>query len=252
MDLQGKVVIVTGSSRGIGKATALELARARARVVVAARTEVSTIVSRGTIHETVAEITATGGEAMAVAADVASLTDVNNMVQQTLTRWGRIDVLVNNAGLIGGNVPFIDTTLSQWVDIIGSNLFGAFICSQAVAHHMVQQGEGAIINITSGAAVRAGFLNVPYGVAKAGIDRLTLGIGAELTEKGVACVSVSPPVTDTETVRREYPDQDFSSWSYPPEMTARAIRLLLENDPLQHSGTMVPVRRYLEEREGVQ
>ncbi len=82
-------------------------------------------------------------------------------------------------------------------------------------------------------------------MAKAGIDRLTLGIGAELMEKGVACISVYPPTTDTETVRRPYPDREVPSWAALPELTARAIRLLLENDPLTHSGKVASVREYL-------
>ncbi len=238
MDLRGKVAIVTGASRGIGKAIVLELARAGAHAVIAARSERD-------IRDVADEVRRLGAESLPLRTDVTRESDVQDMVKQAIDRLGRVDVLVNNAGLMGRETPFLETALEDWDAIVQSNLYGAFICARAVAPHMVRQGSGAIINITSGAAVRTGFLNVPYGVAKAGMDRLTLGIAAELTEKGVACVSLSPPTTDTETVRAIYPDRDVPSWAAPPELTARALRLLLEEGPLEHSGKVVSVREYL-------
>ncbi len=249
MDLTDQVAIVTGSSRGIGRAIALELGRAGAWVVVAARTKRATPRWPGSIYETARQIRRRGGRARAVRTDVASATDVERMVDSTLREWGRIGVLINNAGVMGPNLPFLDTPLDLWTQIMASNLFGTFICCQAVAPHMAAQGFGTIVNITSGAAVRTGFLNVPYGVSKAGIDRLTLGLRAELREKGVACVSLSPPMTDTSTMRQIYAGQDISGWAQAPELTARAVRLLLEDDALQYSGQVLSVRQFLSEKE---
>jgi NAD(P)-dependent dehydrogenase (short-subunit alcohol dehydrogenase family) len=110
---------------------------------------------------------------------------------------------------------------------------------------MIRQSSGVIINITSGAAVRTGFLNIPYGVSKAGLDRLTLGLAAELRGNGIACVSMSPPVSATDTIRGMYPDQSVDSWAQPSEITARAVCKLLEGDAMQYSGKVLSVREYL-------
>ncbi|MBI4328923.1 MAG: SDR family oxidoreductase [Chloroflexi bacterium] len=245
MELRGAVAIVTGSSRGIGKAIALELAHRGCNVVVAARTVRATPQRRGTVQETAREVEALGVRALAVVTDVTSMLDVRRMVEEALGAFGRIDILVNNAGEIGDNRDFLEVTPEQWNAILGSNLFGAFHCSLAVAPVMVRQGSGAIINLTSGAAVRTDFLSVPYGVAKAGIDRLTRGIADDLKDRGVACVPVSPGTVATETVRRLYAGQDLS-WAQPQEWTARAVADILEEGAMAYTGQVVSVRQYLE------
>ena len=132
---------------------------------------------------------------------------------------------------------------------MASNLFGTFICCHSVAPHMAAQGFGTIVNINYGAAVRTGFLNVPSGVSKASIDRLPLGLRTELREKGMACVSLSLPTTDTSTTRQIYAGQDISGWAQAPELTARTVRLLLEDGALQYSGQVLSVRQFLSEKE---
>ena len=204
MELKDATAIVTGSSRGIGKAIALELAEHGCNIVVAARTTRSTPQRRGTIRQTVREIEARGGRGIAVPTDVASMLDANHLVEQALNSFGRIDVLVNNAGEMADDRNFLDVTPEYWNSVVGSNLFGALHCSLAAAPVMVRQKSGAIINLTSGAAVRTGFLNVAYGVAKAGIDRLTKGIADDLKVYDVACVSISPGTVSTDTVKRIY------------------------------------------------
>ena len=229
--LRGKVIIVTGASRGLGRLMVQALADRGATVVAAAR------------HLGVDQDVP--GAAMAVAVDVRNQSQVQRLVEQVLDRYGRVDVLVNNAGLMVGDVAFIDTTPELWRDVLDTNLWGAFLCCRAVVPAMRQQHSGVIVNITSGAAVRTGFLNIPYGVSKAGLDRLTLGLGAELKPDTIACVSLSPPVSATETVRRLYADKGMDNWAHPPELTARALCALLEDDPLQYTGQVVAVREYL-------
>ena len=110
---------------------------------------------------------------------------------------------------------------------------------------MMHQSSGVIVNVTSGAAVRTGFLNIAYGVSKAGLDRLTLGLGAELKAYGIACISLSPPASATDTVRRMYSNQNIETWAQPPALTARALCALLENHPMQYTGQALSVREYL-------
>ncbi len=229
--LQGQIVIVTGASRGLGQAMARALAE-RGAVVVAA--------ARGLTAQN-----PPAGAALAMSVEVRDPTQVQELAHQVQQRYGRIDVLVNNAGLMAGEVAFLDTTPELWREIVDTNLWGAFLCCRAVAPVMVNQGSGAIVNISSGAAVRTGFLNVPYGVSKAGLDRLTLGLSAELQQYGVACVSLSPPVSATETVRRLYAGRDVDAWAQPPELTARALCALLADDPMRYTGQVVAVREYL-------
>lgn len=244
--LQDRVVIVTGASRGLGRAMALALAEHGARVAVAARTAVTTEESSDAIDQVVRTIEAAGGQALAVAVDIRDEAQVQTLISRVLEQYGRVDALVNNAGLMVGDIAFIDTAPALWRDILDTNLWGAFLCCRAVLPTMIDQGGGVIVNISSGAAVRTGFLNVPYGVSKAALDRLTLGLAAELREHNIACVSLSPPVSATDTVRRMYPDRNPEAWAQPPELTARALCKLLEDDPLQYSGRVLSVREYLQ------
>ena len=133
-----------------------------------------------------------------------------------------------------------------------------FVCSlEEMPKHVSQLRPGRLLSLlpsqdqpfSSGAAVRTGFLNIPYGVSKAGLDRLTLGLGEELKAYGIACVSLSPSASATDTVRRMYPDQNIEAWTQPPEVAARALRALLEDDPMQYTGKVLSVREYLAHQE---
>jgi len=244
--LQDQVVLITGASRGLGRAMALTLAKRGATVVAAARDTRSDQDPAETLQETVRLIEAAGGTALAVPVDIRDEAQVQAMVEQVLGHYGSIDVLVNNAGLMGGDIAFTAISPPLWREILDTNLWGAFLCCWAVLPAMIQQGKGLIVNITSGAAVRTGFLNVPYGVSKAGLDRLTLGLGVELRGHGIACVSLSPPVSATDTVRRLYPDRDVAAWAQPPALTAHALCTLLEDNPMQYTGQVLSVREYLQ------
>ena len=237
------VAIVTGASRGLGRAMALALAQRGANVAVAARSS-EPPVSQHSIQETARQIEAAGGKALALAVDVRSEVQVQQMAEQVLDCYGRIDLLVNNAGLMVGDIAFTDTTPTLWQEVLDTNLKGAFLCCQAVVPAMIGKG-GTVVNISSGAAVRTGFLNIPYGVSKAGLDRLTLGLGTELKTQGIACVSLSPPVSTTDSVRRMYPERDLDAWAQAPELTAQALCTLLEDNPMQYTGQVLSVREYL-------
>lgn len=240
--LRGQIVLITGAGRGLGRAMAVELAVHGAVIVAAAR-------NRQGLRETVDMIEAKGGNALALTADIRDETQVQTLVQQVMNRYRRIDVLVNNAGLMVGDVAFVDTSPALWREVLDTNLWGAFLCCHAVVPLMIRQRSGVIVNMTSGAAIRTGFLNVPYGVSKAGLDRLTLGLSAELKEKGIACISLSPPISATATVRRLYPERNIEGWAQPPELSAQALRILLQDDdPMRYTGQVLSVREYLQNK----
>jgi 3-oxoacyl-[acyl-carrier protein] reductase len=140
--LTDKVAIITGASRGLGKAMAIELAKEGASVAVAARTvEAGQGPLPGTIHETVETIKKRGGEARAIKCDVTDENDVTAMVRQVMKHYGRIDILINNAGITTPE-PFLKLTTKKWDLVIAVNLKGTFLCSQAVLPHMVEQKRG--------------------------------------------------------------------------------------------------------------
>ena len=161
--------------------------------------------------------------------------------------FGRLDVLVNNAGLLGSgpSVPFAETDVEEWEQVLRVNLTGPFLCSLA-ALPALRHTRGCVVNVSSGAAERTGFLSVAYGVSKAGLDRLTLGMARDLREEGVAVVSVRAPFTATPGALAVYGEEGLRG-AAPPEVTARAIGLLLAHDPMRYTGRAVRVRELLEE-----
>ena len=233
MTLTGKVAIVTGGSRGLGKAVALGFAKEGANVVVAARTEVENNELSGTISQTAEEIKALGAEALALRCDVTDEKSVDQMVRETLEQFGQIDVLVNNAG-VAFYYPIIETPLKRWELVVKVNLTGAFLCSKAVLPHMIERKSGSIINISSLAADERDEGTVPTGVAyaasKAGLDRLTLGLATEVGQYNIAVNALKPHrVVDTDGMRLWQPDADKSSWQS-PDMMVKATNLLAAQD----------------------
>ena len=240
--LQSKVAIVTGASRGIGKAMALALARAGASVVVAARTSEPRSGMPGTIHETVAEIEAVGGRALAVACNVREEASIRDMVNRTLDEFGAVDVLVNNAG-IGSYAPFLETTLREWDLNMAINLRAPFIACQSVAPIMIEQGGGSIINVSSHAATNifsstlgedrdagVAITGQAYGTSKAALERFTWGLAAELGPHNIAVNALKPlrPVA-TEGFRFQRPDADFSTWATPEDMAKATVYLAAQD-----------------------
>lgn len=191
MLLNGKVAIVTGGGRGIGRVIAKKFAAEGARVAVSARTE-------GEIRQVAAEIRSAGGEAEAVAADVSREADCERIVKTARSSFGAIHVLVNNAGVYGPVRPVEKISPSEWDEVIAVNLRGPFLLSRLVLPEMYRQGEGAIVNITSIAAKAAFQLNSPYAASKAGLIGLTHTLAAEAARKGVRVNAISPgPVPET-------------------------------------------------------
>jgi citronellol/citronellal dehydrogenase len=234
MRLEGKVAIVTGASRGIGKAMAVGFAGEGAHVVLAARSvEKKEGGLEGTIHETAKEVEELGAEALPVRCDVTDEMSVAAMVEKTLSRFGRIDILVNNAG-VAFFYPVIDTPLKRWETVLRVNLTGAFLCAKAVLPRMIEQKSGSILNISSLSADErdAGLVptGVAYGVAKAGLDRFTYGLAVEVGKYNIAvnCLKPKEPV-DSEGMRFWTTEEDRKGWVSPEKMVKCAIFLAAQD-----------------------
>ncbi len=247
--MQGKIAIVTGASRGIGKAIALGYAYEGATVVVAARSE-SAPSERlpGSIHETVAEIEARGGRALAVRLDVTDEASVSALVETTLARFGRIDVLVNNAA-VDFPSPVIDMPLKRWDVVLRVNLTGPFLCSRAVLPAMIAQGGGSIINITSEAGSERGSGTVGYSsiyaASKAALDRFTWALAAEVGRHNIAVNALKPSkVIDTEGMRLWADEEERRGWSTPDAMLECAV-FLAKQDGKSVTGTVANDDEYM-------
>ena len=192
--LSDKVAIVTGASRGIGRAIALALAAEGAKVVVNyARSDAAA-------NEVVKVITDQGGEAIAVQADVSDAEQVQNLIKETRSQYGQIDVLVNNAGITRDTL-LLRMKLEDWQAVIDLNLTGVFLCTQAVSKIMLKQRQGRIINIASVAGQMGNPGQANYSAAKAGVIGFTKTMAKELASRNVTVNAVAPGFIATEMTR---------------------------------------------------
>ncbi len=194
MKLGDKVGIVTGGGRGIGKAIALRLAREGAAVVVCGRSEES-------LSETAAEIRALERRACAIVADVSDEAQVAAMVRQTLEELGRIDVLVNNAGIAGPTALATSISRAAWDEVLAVNLTGAFLCARAVLPSMIERRSGKIINISSVAGRMAYALRSPYAASKWGLIGLTRTLAQEVGQYNIQINAILPGPTAGERMQ---------------------------------------------------
>lgn len=221
--LKDKVAIVTGASRGIGKAAALALASQGAKVAV------NYARSSDAAEATVREIEQAGGEAIAVQADVSQNAEVDSLIKTTLDKWSRIDVLVNNAGITKDTL-LLRMKPEQWQAVIDLNLTGVFLCTKAVSKTMLKQRSGRIINIASVAGQMGNPGQANYSAAKAGVIGFTKTVAKELANRGVTVNAVAPGfiTTDmTEDLKSDEIIQFIPLGRYgKPEEVAGAIRFL--------------------------
>lgn len=228
--MKGKVAIVTGASRGIGKAISLAYAREGATVVVAARSETAPSERLpGTIYETADLIEAAGGRALAVRCDVTDEASVDALVETTLEQCGRIDVLVNNAA-VDFPARVTDMALKRWEIVLRVGLTGPFLCSKAALPAMIAGGGGSIVNITSGAGSEKGSGTVGYSAAyaatKAGLDRFTYALAAEVGQHNIAVNAVMPArIVGTEGMTMWATEEEKRRMVGPETMVACAVYL---------------------------
>jgi 3-oxoacyl-[acyl-carrier protein] reductase len=189
--LKDQVAIVTGGSRGIGKAATLALATQGAKIVV------NYARSSEAAEAVVQEITEAGGKAISLQADVSQSEEVDNLIKQTLDRFGRIDVLVNNAGITKDTL-LLRMKLEQWQAVIDLNLTGVFLCTKAVSKTMLKQRSGRIINIASVAGQMGNPGQANYSAAKAGVIGFTKTVAKELANRGITVNAVAPGFIETD------------------------------------------------------
>jgi 3-oxoacyl-[acyl-carrier protein] reductase len=188
-ELAGRIALVTGASQGIGRACALELARAGATVALAARNEAK-------LAEVAAEIEAAGGHAAAFALDVASEESIKNGAKAVLDRFGKVEILVNNAGITRDDL-MMRMKRADWDDVLSTNLTGTFLLTQALLRQMMKNRWGRIVNITSvvGRTGQEGQVN--YAASKAGLIGFTRSLAREVASRGITVNAVAPGYIET-------------------------------------------------------
>ncbi len=243
MDLHNKVALVTGASRGVGRAVAVALAQAGADVACAARaTDDSPLKLPGTIDETVRQVNATGRRGLAVPTNLASEADVERMVRRTLDHFGRIDVLINNAAItFPGDLHL---PMKRYDLIMAVNLRAALRAIQLAMDGMMARREGAIVNVSSAAGLRQFPGLMAYGMSKAAMERLTVDAAGQLRPYGIAVNTfrIDVPVA-SEGFVANLPDVDHDDWE-PTEVPAEGIIWMLRQPPdyTGHNVGMVELR----------
>jgi NAD(P)-dependent dehydrogenase (short-subunit alcohol dehydrogenase family) len=232
--LKGRVALVTGGGRGIGRAIAQSLAKEGAAVAICSRTEHE-------IQETVREITEQHGEACGWVADLASPAAIRSLVKKLLRRYSRIDLLVNNASRLGPRIPLADYPLKEWEAVLKVNLTAPFLLAQEVLRSMIPQKSGCIMNITSSVGRQGRAQWGGYSVSKFGIEGLTQILAEELRVHGIRVLALNPGGTRTAMRAAAYPDEDPNLLPA-PETVARVVLDLILKDDMGLTGRSLDAR----------
>ncbi len=226
LSLEGKSVVITGGGTGLGREMTLAMARAGADLVIAAR-------RIAPIEEIADEVRGVGRRAMAVSTDVTDTVQVDRLMESAISEFGKVDVLLNNAGIVRGQgaTPIWEITDEDWRVGIDTNMSSAFYCARSISKHMVERGQGKIINVSSGFGYRGGRDNYMYCVGKGGIVQLTRTLATSLGRYGITSTCIVPgfiPTAGTDESRLTLPRGDFipiGRVGHPYEMGAVAVFL---------------------------
>lgn len=239
-DLSGRIAIVTGANTGIGQGIAVALAEAGASIVA---------VGRSSMEETGALVTKTGVRFHAIKADLGTIAPVKKIVAETISVFGGLDILINNAGIIR-RADAIDFTEDDWDAVIDTNLKTAFFLSQAAGRHMLEKGSGKIVNIASLLSFQGGIRIPSYTASKSGLAGITRLLACEWAGKGVNVNAIAPGYfsTNNTTALREDPDRNAAilaripagRWGTPSELGGTAVFLASAASDYVH-GTVIPV-----------
>ncbi len=214
--LENRVAMVTGASRGLGRNICTALCEAGADIIAVSRNE-------QLLAGLCEEIVDKGRKALALPADIGKASDVGDMVKQAISQFGRIDILINNAGVSVPLKLFKDIEESEWMDVFGTNLNGTLLCTKYVGQEMIQKKSGNIINISSVLGTIGTYFTCPYSIAKAGIIQFTRNIALEWARYNIRVNCISPGMLETDMMQRTLSDEKMTS-------------VLLKNTPLRKVG----------------
>jgi 3-oxoacyl-[acyl-carrier protein] reductase len=240
MNLSGKVALVTGSGRGIGRAIALKLASAGAAVIINDKTLPS---AQGVVDE----IKAQGGEGLAIAANVSLATEVNSMVDQAIAAYGHIDILINNAGITRDQI-LLRMTDAEWDDVLNIDLRSVFLCTRAVLKPMIKERKGRIVSIASIVGLMGNAGQANYAAAKAGIIGFTRSVSKEVASRGITANAVAPGFIETEMTAKlsEKQKQDLMSriplgYLGTPQDVAEVVAFLASDEARYVTGQVLAI-----------
>jgi 3-oxoacyl-[acyl-carrier protein] reductase len=246
MDLNGKVAVITGGGRGIGKAISMMLARKGAKIAVNYSS------GADSAEGVVKEIEGMGGKAIKVKADVSKQAEVHAMFQTVLKHFGRVDILVNNAGTMG-QTQLLEITEAEWDRVLAVNLKGMFNCCQAVIPIFLKQSGGKIINMSSIAGKTGGASGVHYGASKAGVIGLTMALSTEFAKKNIYVNAIAPGPVRTEmfenlpaSLQERFADSTHVGRVCEPSEIAHGVVFLLENDFMAGEILNMSAGRYMD------
>ena len=252
LPLAGRVALVTGASRGIGKEIALELARQGCHLVLSARTGTARGGVIGSLDETRQLIEVEGGKAHAVKADLSVDEDLKRLHAESVRFWGRVDILVNNAAVMLYHVPFFEAGVAQFDEELRVNVRAPFVLTQLFGQDMASQGGGVVINISSrtgevqsppepARTTPPSWSSITYGPTKAALNRLGTGLARELAPANVAVVTLYPGFTRTERMEAEPPPGlDLTGAESADGLTGALVRICQE--PMRYTGRVLTWR----------
>jgi citronellol/citronellal dehydrogenase len=244
--LEQRVAIVTGSSRGIGRALALRLAGEGASVVITGKSETGTDKLPGSIHTVASEIEAAGGTALALRVDVRHEDEVKAMVDATVERFGRLDILVNNAGALWWQ-PVLGTPPKRYDLMWEINVRAAYLCSYYALPHMVERHWGHIIMCSPPISTTPSPGHVAYMTTKMGMTRMAIGIAAEVASDGIACNSLWPVTIIESLASINWGLGDRSQWRR-PEILCDAMMEIVGTEPPTLTGQQLLDEPFLRDR----
>ena len=242
--LKDRLVVVTGGGRGLGRVYALSFARSGSRTIICDMNEED-------MRETVESAGSEGLEVTSFKCDITNAEQVEDVFNSIKNDFGRIEILVNNAGITDPGGPIWETDISKWTSLININVIGQYLCIRNVIKGMKENRSGTIINITSGAGIKALPYMSAYVISKTAMIRLTEQIALESAEYGIKAFAVSPGVVNTDMTKNAYASEGWKKWmpwleekvksgeAVPPEKVAKLILLLSSGAADELSGCLV-------------